>query len=783
MVEVTDRKTSTPATQRQGTKTKGKKIRFVNLVSPGRLDYEFLKEALLGIRPFQYHLKRPVSQEPRLISEHAMGVNLAVPKDRESCLIILDHLKNLGVKSVRIDYSYRQDLTRLEELIDGLADLKLRVLLHFIQPLEEGERMPDKEALAEWQLFIETGLTRFNDRIEAIEIGSTINRAKWTRYTLTGFLAAWKVGHDAARKHGLTLVGPNVTDFEPQYNAGVLGMLKKRNLLPDIHSNNLFAERAIEPEWLDQKILGPELKKLHGYELRKKIRLLGAIATRSNISQNWSTSAFWTLPRISRLLDFPEEQQADYLTRYFALCFSQPDFQKIYWGPLISCREGLIDDGTQVVPSSSERDIVSFYSGFPGTPKTWKLRPAFHAFRAFNEFVGGAVYHGALCQRQGLEIHELSKGDERFHIAWTVNGKLARISDCYEAGDLEKLSSMRSRDGETLEERPDFLSQQPLYLSWPKHVQPSLREGAGIIPNVTAAPLASGCRYYDFKTPEWRGIICAKSKQDAAVLGEALGPDRIADQDQKGSLRKSRNAIWTVQDPRDPEGLVVVKKPQRMSFHKRVLDRKKPSKALRSWNGTSQLTRRGIPSPKVIAYFESADPKDLLSNWFICEHVTSGLSVRTFFSKYAAGETSVEGFTFAQFTEKLVAFTLKLHNRGCFFRDLSGGNVLVSHGKKQELEFSLIDTARLRCRSSKIPLRQRLADLKRLVLKLTPSQQTTFMESYLKSLKLRFTPFQKLSFKLYSAKIALKRQKKKLRTAFTEFTTSPDQSRRTGESR
>ena len=46
-------------------------------------------------------------------------------------------------------------------------------------------------------------------------------------------------------------------------------MLKRRELLLDIHSNNMFAERAIEPEALDRKILGEAFAQFHGYDLIK----------------------------------------------------------------------------------------------------------------------------------------------------------------------------------------------------------------------------------------------------------------------------------------------------------------------------------------------------------------------------------------------------------------------------------------------------------------------------------------------------------------------------------
>ena len=390
--------------------TKGIKYRLVNLGSPKAVDFEFAKEVAKGIRPFQYDLSPKASEtSPRLISNRAMGVGVAVPDDSAACAKVLELIKELGVEAVRLDLTYAHDLGRADELVDGLCEMNIGVLLHLIQPLSEAEKMPTSEVLDQWTRFVKESLDHFSERIEAVEIGSAINRAKWTRYNLEGFLAAWESAYKEVRARNLTLIGPNVTDFEPTYNAGILGMLKRRNVLPDIHSNNLFAERAGEPENVDHKIIGRKLKHLLGYDLKKKIRLLGAIAERNGISRNWSTSAFWTLPRIKRHHGSTEEQMADYLARYFTICFSQRYFERIYWGPLISAREGLLDDGTGIIPKSSELDIVAIHDHIPGSPENWRIRPAFHTFKAIKSFIGGAQYEGSRCAKEGLEIHEFSK--------------------------------------------------------------------------------------------------------------------------------------------------------------------------------------------------------------------------------------------------------------------------------------------------------------------------------------------------------------------------------------
>jgi hypothetical protein len=747
----------------------GIKYRLVNLPSPKEIDLEFLKEAAKGMRPFQYDLSAEASEtSPRLISDRAMGVGVAVPDDTAACTKVLELIKELGVKSVRLDITYSHDLTRADELVDGLCEMDVGVLLHLIQPLTEAEKMPDPEALDQWIQFVQERLDHFSERIEAVEIGSTINRAKWTRYDLDGFLAAWESAYKEVRARNLTLVGPNVTDFEPIYNAGLLGMLERRNVLPDIHSNNLFAERASEPENIDHKVIGRTLKRFHGYNLKKKIRLLGAIAGRHGISRNWSTSAFWTIPRIERYSDWPEEHMADYLTRYFTICFSQRYFERIYWGPLISARDGLLDDGTGIMPKSSELDIVALHDHISGTPETWRIRPAFHAFQAINSIIGGAQFEGSRCVKEGLEIHEFSKDEQIIHIGWTQNGKLARLSDCYSSDDLESLSEVFTRDGELDEERPDFLSQSAAIFVWKKNHHPVVSSSASVIPNLVAAPLIDGYRHYEYKTADWRGVIRARSRSEAEILAKNLGPESISEKKEQASLRKARNAVWKVTDPRDPSRFLVVKKPRRMAWHKKILDRNRPSKSRRSWNGTTELMRRNVETPKAVACFESNDPSDMMNNWFICDHVTEAYITKAFFAQYSSGDSVVEGFTFDEFSDQLVEFLMRLHGRGCCFRDLSVGNLLIKSCKDGVLQFSLIDTARMRCHRKGLPLRKRMADLKRLILKLTPHLQEVFMKKYMKQINKKFTITQQLGLRFYKVKTDLKRLKRRVRKKFAK---------------
>ena len=108
-------------------------------------------------------------------------------------------------------------------------------------------------------------------------------------------------------------------------------------------------------------------------------------------------------------------------------------------------------------------------------------------------------------------------------------------------------------------------------------------------------------------------------------------------------------------------------------------------------------------------------------------------------------------------------FLLLLHDGGCCFRDLSVGNLLVNGREENVLQFSLIDTARMRCYRKGLHVKHRVSDLKRLILKLAPPLQEIFMNKYMKRLKKKYTSAQRLSLKLYALKTDVKRLKRRLR--------------------
>jgi hypothetical protein len=106
-------------------------------------------------------------------------------------------------------------------------------------------------------------------------------------------------------------------------------------------SAGLFSERVVEPERFDHRLMGSWIGQLVKVNLVKKCRILKKITSDFGIDELVSPSAFWTLPRIKRVLVNSEQKMADYLTRYMVLCAASGSMRQIYWGPVpILCWRG-----------------------------------------------------------------------------------------------------------------------------------------------------------------------------------------------------------------------------------------------------------------------------------------------------------------------------------------------------------------------------------------------------------------------------------------------------------
>lgn len=683
-----------------------------------------------------------------------IGVCVATQDDPAVDAFVIAQLHSLGVKRVRLDFTYGDLDGANARFLTALIAADFHINLHLVQPFNAARHMLLPEEQVIWQQFITNVLDRFGQHLQHIEVGSTINRKRWSGYTFDGFLVTWDIAYGLIKGRNIKLAGPNVQDFEPVYNVSLLKHFKARNQLPDIASNNLFCERVLEPESFDHRIFKYHWTTWFDYNLIKKARLLNKVSRDFGVSSLISPVAFWAIYRIQRRYPDGAQKQADYAARYFLLLAASGAIDQANWGAFICQREGLITDGL------SEHDYpalerVTHYKSTDGNLADYAHQPSFAAVKTCADYIQGSRYINAISTLGGLEIHHFEKDGNTVHAAWTQSGRVAFLSELYTAHDLAQ-AKMVNRDGVTLPNHHELVTESPIYLVWQGNTDITVRRK--LAKDLVIHAHHATNQYYRMDEAGWQGLILARNAEEAALLMRHLHPNQLQAPKKEGALRHARNAIWAVPDPRNTEQQLTVKQPIKMYPHKAFLDRFKPSKAKRSWNGAMELQRRGIGTAAPVAYFEKIGDSSLKQNFYVCEYVQSVASIGQIFSSFAQGETTFEHLQAEEVYFQFAQFCHDMHGRLIYFRDFSGGNILVDFDSQQQLTFSLIDTARLRAYIyTPFPDKYRLADMTRASHKLHWAGRERLMQIYFGMMGRQFTWRHRLAFYSYDFKVRLKK--------------------------
>lgn len=249
-----------------------------HLHQPSMLTWEIIRKGLAYI--LKGKMMVPNSHIPPAahdIPADFAGVGVATSGDPEVDDYVIARLEELGLRQARLDFSYGDIDHNAARLLEKLLDREYNIILHLVQPFDAAIAMEQAAAQQAWQAFLQQVLDRYGSRVTMVEIGSTVNRKRWAGYTPQGFLKAWEIAHHEVKRRNITLAGPNISDFEPLYNIGMLEIFRQRNQLPDIHTNNLFSERSTEPERFDYRILKYRQAAALKFNLIKKARLLHKI--------------------------------------------------------------------------------------------------------------------------------------------------------------------------------------------------------------------------------------------------------------------------------------------------------------------------------------------------------------------------------------------------------------------------------------------------------------------------------------------------------------------------
>jgi hypothetical protein len=690
------------------------------------------------------------------IPEDFFGVNIAPGESDQTNDYLLQRLAELGVTQVRMDYSYNSPGNAAQGLLDRLLAQGYGVFLNAFPPLDEARILHrDADAQGRWSHFLQRLFAEYGQKVACFEIGNTPNRGRWSGFSSRSFLMAWHLAGAQARGQGVTLAGPNVSDFEPLYNATYLSLISRVATAPDIHTDNLFVERVVEPEAYDHRVMGRLATPLLKLNLIKKARLLQAIGAETGSQDLVCTYTCWTSKRLARRNAWPDQKQVDYLVRYYTLAICSGALQRVYWGPLVCHRDGLIDDGCDDYPAI---DQVSFYQSVRGSPDQFRQTPAFSALAQCAGRLAGATCTAAVHDPSGVSLFAFqSSQGGYFLLGWCRDGMACPLDLVLPERDLEQ-ASFSNALGEAIP-RPLSLIEQPIYIDLSGSVAIDLPPSLpGKNTSHLCAPLWQSA---DFRDKDWIGACMLRRDEQLQDRSryEALHPTRVMGLPEGRVLRDVRNRLWNVADPRGFTEQVTVKL-NRVKGLKKITYRFRPSKGRRHWNNAVQMLRRDVPTPLPVAFYEQRVKPGVRDSWYICEFVPDAFSARDVYAAFRDGAQSFHALDKLSWFNLLSKFICHMHNKQVVHRDLSAGNLMLHLDGSGNVIPQVIDIGRAWIwlgPGSRIRDRHRLQDLIRICYKLDWQDRNVFIELYESHMGKSLSLFWRIPFLYYDSKQAIKK--------------------------
>lgn len=729
-------------------KTKIKK--YMSGVVNARLMSKGLLQMAKGeLRFSKGHIPPSKHQIPR----DYVGLSITASDDPNEDEYILARIKELNIKSVRVDVSYGDVNNKTGRLLQKLLDAQLQVMIRLVQPPEDAYAMGTAPAQQTWREFVKTVCDRYGRRVYAIEVGSAINLKQRAGYNSKGFFAAWDIAHEEIKARGIALAGPNISGFDPLFKFSVLHELADMAMLPDIHTNSLFPHHIHEPESDDLRVLGIGWAAPLKMNLVKMARLLGRHGNNSGVSRFIAPDGYWDLDGIDTLLTNAEQKQADYLTRYLTLLAASGALEKTFWGSLLCERGGLIDDGNskpytqgRVSHSSDKKSVNDF-----------RIRPAYRALKQFIAAIPGAQYEGALSTNNNVEIHAFRKGKTIIHVAWTVNGKACPIDRLYNGRDLQ-VAGFKDRDGNNYKEHPRYITEAPTFIFWGTGYPVALKTAADKIVLESVFCHQQHGRYYPVNNNGWRGMLVATNKSEAQSLVSQLHPVKLAVSTHSTRQTDANRINWKINGPQGKK--LIAHKPLKMAFQEYILDFFKPSMARRYWIAAAELSRRGIAVAQPVAYFEKTDDSNMLQNIYISEQVDHDFNAQEMLTAYRDGAQTFHGISATSAYKQFAHFLLSLHKRGVFVGNLTGSDVLIKQTSRQQMAFTLSDIHHARFHDGSTPVSQRLSDLSHFCQTLDEQGRDYLVGHYLNNLPKpgTFQFYYRFALYLFDLKLKFKRR-------------------------
>jgi hypothetical protein len=337
---------------------------------------------------------------------------------------VVESLKAAGIRQtlVRIPSWERDRLAGHEAFIRLLRGEGMDVVCALLQ------RREDVLAPASWSGFLDEVFSAFSSLCSHFEVGHAWNRTKWGVWDHREYISLARAAVPLARKHGARLVGPAVIDFEFHLYPPTLRAVDFEKA-----SSLLYVDRTGAPE-----------NAQFGWTAAKKLALLKAIVDASTGRPKglWITEMNWPLAGAGEYSPAPgkpcvsEEDQANYLVRYFVICLASGFVERVYWWQLAAPGYGLIDN----------------------LGPEWRRRPAFLALRQMTRLLGGSRFEGK-APAEGAEVFWFRREGRRFAVCWTRRGAVDQEFESVPCQIIGRDGEERPAGaaGVRLEEKPQYV--------------------------------------------------------------------------------------------------------------------------------------------------------------------------------------------------------------------------------------------------------------------------------------------------------------------------------------
>lgn len=374
------------------------------------LFFSNMRKVMPGLRLYRKYRKFQYREKVRIDNPFAVAVSPLGIRNEE----VVALLEETGVKKtlVRIVSWEKDQFEKIEILLDLLKEREIDIVFAILQQRD------DVLNLDQWEAFLEEVFSRFKKFSSYFEIGHAWNRTKWGVWDYSEYLRLAESSVSLAEKHNVKLVGPAVIDFEFHLYPPVL-----KKIPFDVASSLLYVDRMGAPE-----------TKQAGWDTSRKLALLRA--TVDVCLENrplWITEVNWPLKGTGKFSpasgkpNVTEEEQADYLVRYYVLCLPTGHVERIYWWQLVAPGYGLIDSREEY----------------------WRKRPSFFAFKTMVSFLIDSEFQGTISHPMA-EIFVFHREGESFVVIWTKDKSFWGRSLALDSFLQGKVDRVVDRDGEDI---------------------------------------------------------------------------------------------------------------------------------------------------------------------------------------------------------------------------------------------------------------------------------------------------------------------------------------------